>query len=119
MCTLTFFSKLCFAHTHLFLWMIKFAFSLVFVRSVYSAKFAVLIISTICFSLAAALCFFMPLIATVGPENDMGDIIALYNRLTGTDVDGNGPQSANAAAEQTTNPVAADDLEAKQELADT
>jgi hypothetical protein len=37
-------------------------------------KFAVLICSTIIFSLTAALFFFMPLIAIVGPEGIQGDI---------------------------------------------
>ena len=37
-------------------------------------KFAVLICSTIIFSLSAALFFFMPLAAIVGPEGIQGDI---------------------------------------------
>ena len=37
-------------------------------------KFAVLICSTIMFSLTAALFFFMPLIAICGPEGTQGDV---------------------------------------------
>ena len=37
-------------------------------------KFAVLICSTIIFSLTAALFFFMPLTAIVGPEGIQGDV---------------------------------------------
>jgi predicted RND superfamily exporter protein len=48
-----------------FLWMCTLTFF---------TKFAILIISTICFSLTAALLFFMPLVATFGPEGDAFDV---------------------------------------------
>eukprot|EP01047_Picozoa_sp_COSAG01_P001966 COSAG01_NODE_49_length_31891_cov_29.945773_8_plen_158_part_00 len=43
-------------------------------------KFCVLICSTIGFSLAAALLFFMPLVATLGPEGDFGDLVAVWKK---------------------------------------
>jgi predicted RND superfamily exporter protein len=45
-------------------------------------KFCVLICSTIAFSLAAALLFFMPLVATLGPEEGYGDLNVICAQLT-------------------------------------
>jgi hypothetical protein len=48
---------------------------------VFFYKFAILVIGTIAFSMLAAMFFFMPLLATVGPEGDFGDIDALAVRF--------------------------------------
>ena len=37
----------------------------------------------ILFSLGAALFFFMPLSATIGPEGDFADVVVMYKNLTG------------------------------------
>ena len=57
-----------------FLWMCTLTFF---------TKFAILIIGTIGFSLAAALLFFMPLVATLGPEGDTCDVVALAKKAAG------------------------------------
>ena len=57
-----------------FLWMCTLTFF---------TKFAILIIGTIGFSLAAALLFFMPLVATLGPEGDTCDVVALAKAAAG------------------------------------
>ena len=71
-------------------------------------KFAVLIISTICFSLTAALLFFMPLMAIIGPEHDFGDILVLYKEKFGGGGDGASASASNSelTVENTDNPSA-------------
>lgn len=44
-------------------------------------KFAILIVSTICFSLVYALIFFSALIHAFGPEGNMGSLIYLFGLL--------------------------------------
>ena len=46
-------------------------------------KFAVLVVSTIGFSLAYALFFFMPLLALVGPQGDCCDVVELGKTMCG------------------------------------
>ena len=46
-------------------------------------KFCILICSTIGFSLVAALLFFMPLVATLGPEAGFGDLRLMLAMVTG------------------------------------
>jgi hypothetical protein len=48
---------------------------------VFFYKFTILVISTIVFSMLAAIFFFMPLLATLGPEGDFGNIDAIAVRL--------------------------------------
>ena len=66
-------------------------------------KFAVLIIATICFSLAAALFFFMPLCAICGPEDDFGDLLVLYRNIRGGGADepADTPRSEDAVGVKT------------------
>ena len=73
-------------------------------------KFAVLIIATICFSLSAALLFFMPLCAIIGPEGDFGDVVAMWKSRAGGDSTGPGTGANDAVEEMQTadNPVSAD-----------
>lgn len=64
-------------------------------------KFAVLICSTIIFSLTAALFFFMPLIAIIGPEGHEGD----YRYWLGLKKDEETEGSMGSPIDSTTNPI--------------
>jgi hypothetical protein len=60
-------------------------------------KFAVLVVGTIGFSLVVATLFFMPVLATIGPEGTQGDIVALYRRChSNKQATRNGAQEAGA-----------------------
>lgn len=58
-------------------------------------KFCLLICSTIGFSLAAALLFFMPLVATAGPAGDQGSLKVCFKKCQN---DGTVPAPAPAPA---------------------
>eukprot|EP01050_Picozoa_sp_SAG11_P004861 SAG11_NODE_322_length_10757_cov_2.841809_2_plen_495_part_00 len=73
-------------------------------------KFAVLIIATICFSLSAAMLFFMPLSAICGPEGDFADLAVLYKNLTGGGGEAES-KSAAAKAEEAAAEMASDQTE--------
>ena len=51
-------------------------------------KFCILIVSTIGFSLAAALFFFMPLTAIIGPAGDQGSLTSCSGKRPAKDVGG-------------------------------
>ncbi len=61
-------------------------------------KFAVLVVSTIGFSLAYALFFFMPALALAGPQGDPCDVAAFCRRRC---KEGNAAPGGRAAAAQT------------------
>ena len=60
-------------------------------------QFAVLVVGTIGFSLFVSTLFFMPVLATIGPEGTQGDIVALYRQChSNKQATRNGAQEARA-----------------------